>query len=264
MSDQTDQSAPLSGDLTDAAYWGRRQEATAANPLPGRPPVWLPAVEPYLRLYEGQRFLELGCSPGLASAAICQRVALRPEGVDFSPQADRYLETMQQIGAADARLHRCDIREFHPEQPYDVVASFGLVEHFDDPLSILREHDRLLRPGGLCVVVIPHFRRLQYLYHYLFDRPDLRMHNIDAMSLAVYSSFAGDREHEIQLLALVGAIHFWNVDLSGPWLIQMARRGLSKVVRKAASRLETWLPPGNRWYAPWLVYVGRKPPVIGP
>ncbi len=153
MTDHPDRRAPVSGDLTDAAYWGRRQEATAANPLRDRPPVWLPAVEPYLRLYEGQRFLELGCSPGLVSAAICQRVAFRRR--EWTPQADRYLETMQQIGVADARLHRCDIREFHPEQPYDVVASFGLVEHFDDPLSILRQHDRLLRPGGLCVVVVP-------------------------------------------------------------------------------------------------------------
>ena len=249
-------------DLTDRNYWERRQagqSAGRARLLDVSQSEWLSLVEPALREYEGGRFLELGCSPGYASALVCGRTGFQPEGVDFSPGADLYLQNLRTVGVDHAKLHRCDVRDFAPEHSYDVVGSFGLIEHFLDPGEILAHHDRLLRPGGLCVVVVPNFRKLQYAYHFLLDRPDLRRHNVRCMDPRVLEGFALRHGHDIITLGYAGKLRFWNVDMSGGRLRCGARRLFAKAARALAKGTSWWLPEGLSWTAPWLVYVGRKP-----
>jgi len=254
---------PTAGDLTDPSYWAARQQGHECAPTPAEEPEWFSVVGPHLHAHSGQRLLEVGCAPGDVSAFICSRISLVPEGVEFSPSADLYLQTMARSGIHNARLHRCDVREFRPTEPYDIVASFGLVEHFDDPQVILDEHDRLLRPGGLCVVVIPSFRGIQFAYHYLFDRTDLRRHNIASMDPDVFRRFAGRRSHHVLELRHVGRLRFFNVDLGGGFVRRWARRIGSRAVRDAARLLGPTLPEGHPFLAPWLVYVARKPDAAG-
>jgi len=252
----------IDNDLTDPHYWSIRQKGL--KKLRGEYlwdaswAEWLPIVVPHLQQYEGQRFLELGCSPGLVSALICSRISLNPEGVDFSPEADLYMRNLEAVGVVDARLYHSDLREFTPESPYDVVGSFGLVEHFEDPGEILGHHNRMLRKGGLCIVVIPNFRGFQYAYHYLFDRSDLRQHNKEVMSIEVFRSLARKYKHEVLSLGYSGRLRFWNVDLSGGRIRKIVRRCSSKLVREVSKRVGRILPEGHPWLAPWMVYVGRK------
>jgi SAM-dependent methyltransferase len=237
--------------LTDPAYWeGRYRDVRGGKPRPE--PEWLAPMIPHLLPYAGQRLLELGCVPGHASAAILSRVPLRPEGVDSADAGHLYLS---ELAPWSPRLHRCDLREFQPEGgPYDVVGSFGLVEHFDDVQEILDHHDRLLRPGGLCIVEVPHFRRVQFLYHRAFDRLDLARHNLRAMDPAVFEEFARRRGHDVLFLGFVGKMRFWGLDAGSGRL----KRKLARLSERLGGALGHLLPEGNRWLAPWLVYVARK------
>jgi len=40
---------------------------------------------------------------------------------------------------------------------YEVVYSLGVIEHFEDLTLILREHWRLVKPGGYLILGVPHF-----------------------------------------------------------------------------------------------------------
>jgi SAM-dependent methyltransferase len=40
---------------------------------------------------------------------------------------------------------------------FDIVFSVGLIEHFDEPKTILENHVELLKPGGLLICIIPNF-----------------------------------------------------------------------------------------------------------
>ena len=250
------------GSLADASYWGERQSHLSVPDISVwrdfSKAEWFEAVERFLLPYRGARFLELGCSPGHVSALICTRVHFEPHGIDYSPNAPLYLQYMKAAGISNAKLFHEDIRTFHPSTPYDVVGSFGLVEHFADPQTILEHHDRLLKDEGLCIVVIPNFRCFQYAYHYFFDRTDLRKHNIHAMTCEIFVRFAKRKGHNVLFLGYCGRLRFWNVDDSGSRGRVLTRRILAGAVRIGAQILGRILPEGHPALAPWIVYVGRK------
>jgi cyclopropane fatty-acyl-phospholipid synthase-like methyltransferase len=245
--------------LITSMYWGERQK----NQVLKHGNItsdyeWLDVIEPYLKKYEYQRFLELGCSPGHVSAAICSRIALNPEGVDYSPESDLYLKNMESVGFPNAKLHKCNLFSLHVTKIFDVVGSFGLVEHFSDIKQVLYHHDRLLRKDGLCIIVIPNFRKVQYLYHYIFDRTDLNNHNINSMNLKIFEEFAQEASHKILFLGYSGKLKFWNFDSTGNRFTNFLRKNISRVVRRCGSTIGEVLPSGHPYLAPWIVYVGEK------
>jgi 2-polyprenyl-3-methyl-5-hydroxy-6-metoxy-1,4-benzoquinol methylase len=101
--------------------------------------------------------LELGCAPG---KMLLELHHLRPahtyHGIDYAP---RGLESAQRllnsVGVA-ANLHLGDVRTVELD-PVDLVVSFGLVEHFEDPAEIMQHHRRFLRPGGVAAVTVPNY-----------------------------------------------------------------------------------------------------------
>jgi SAM-dependent methyltransferase len=249
-------------DLTDKQYWEERQEGCGKGSRMRRASPaweWMPIVLNSLRDRTGCSFLELGCSPGEVSASICAAIPLRAEGVDFADASEQYLSRMRMAGVPEAVFNRCDIREFRPGKRYDIVASFGLVEHFSDFETILDIHDELLAPGGLCIVEVPHFRHIQFLYHTLFDRKDLSRHNLRVMELEVFRSFAARKSHRVLHLDYCGKLRFWGADSPPSPAVRAAHNTSSRAVQAAASLLGSVFPANHRWLAPWILYIGQKP-----
>jgi SAM-dependent methyltransferase len=92
----------------------------------------------------GLTVLDFGCGTG----AVVQRMeaALR-YGVEVSEAAAVIAE------AAGVKVIRK--LEFLPDRSVDVVISFHALEHVDDPLAILRQIRRVLKPEGRTRLVVP-------------------------------------------------------------------------------------------------------------
>jgi len=120
--------------LTDKNYWGERQNNLGVDvPNLDKPISYIiNKIIPFLKEYENGTFLELGCSPGYMSYYICERVNIKPYGVDFSEQAYLYEKCLKQLKYCEPVLYKEDILHFRPTNLFDVVASFGLIEHFKD------------------------------------------------------------------------------------------------------------------------------------
>jgi SAM-dependent methyltransferase len=128
--------------------------------------------------------LELGCAPGGILGELHRWFPeARLHGLDYAPQGLAATERFFARLGIPATLHCGDLRQFDPGRKYDVVYSCGLVEHFTDPVPVLRHHARLCRPGGRVVVTVPNYSGP--LQEWLMGRLDpemLRTHNLEVMN----------------------------------------------------------------------------------
>ena len=103
------------------------------------------------------RCLELGSGRGTTSMYLASKgcaVTL----VDLSPEAlGRARANFQAQRLPEPKLISRDARDTTlPSESFDCVYNIGLLEHFEDPLPVLRESFRLLSDGGvLFSVVVP-------------------------------------------------------------------------------------------------------------
>ena len=91
------------------------------------------------------------------------------------------------------------------------MASFGFVEHFDDPAAVVDRQFGLVRGEGHVVVTMPNYARGQWLLHRLFDPAMLEGHNLRCMSRAFLVQ-AAIRNHATLLFAdyVGGHFAFWD------------------------------------------------------
>jgi ubiquinone/menaquinone biosynthesis C-methylase UbiE len=101
--------------------------------------------------------LDMGCGSGVAARTIARRANFsgRLTGIDLSPYLveaakrladEEGLDTLVEFRSGDTR--ELDI----PDGEFDAVVAHTLVSHVQEPLSVINEAARVVRPGGLIVI----------------------------------------------------------------------------------------------------------------
>lgn len=96
------------------------------------------------------KILDVGCGSGTIAKRI-QEAGHIVKGIDFSEEA---LKRARERGINTAQ---CNLDEGIPEasDSYDVVWEGDIVEHVFDPIGLLKESARVLKPNGQLFVTIP-------------------------------------------------------------------------------------------------------------
>jgi len=216
-------------------------------------------------LPEAGTFLELGCAPGYCSAVISyKKKNISMTGVDFSPSADSYLSTLKSIGTVNARLIKANLFEFKPEIKYDVVGSFGLIEHFSgtDLEKILSLHDESLKPGGTLIIEVPNFNGFPGLWHRIFDAPSYSLHNISAMQPRIFNVFR-DLGYTEKFCGYVGSMEVWGDSgayrSDRKWLTQLTLELEARINNFSRQKESNGSPLEGRMFSPALIFVAHKP-----
>ena len=93
----------------------------------------------------GARLLEVGCYPGRYLWYFHKYFGYSVEGMEYVKScASRCQDLMEQRGVP-ANIFHADFFKFtvdNPENRWDVVASFGLIEHFSDTRDVVERHLR--------------------------------------------------------------------------------------------------------------------------
>jgi SAM-dependent methyltransferase len=113
----------------------------------------LKSYEEAATLSEGKAVLDLGCNNGYGTTVI-SRVCDRVVGLDVSPTA--IADAREQYGnrGIDFRLFDGQSIPF-PDDSFDVVVTFQVVEHIENTATYLSEIARVLRPNGVALFTTP-------------------------------------------------------------------------------------------------------------
>ncbi len=104
------------------------------------------------------RLLDVGCGRGLRLLTFREKGFL-PEGFDFQQTAVEYVKNTLGIPASFGELQ--DISKLFPNNTYDVVTAFYVLEHLIDIKTTLTDLFALLKPGGWLVAAVPLIDSLQ-------------------------------------------------------------------------------------------------------
>jgi SAM-dependent methyltransferase len=138
-------------------FWDKKSDLKKVYPTS---PALLKAMLGYLQEKGAElstlRILEVGAGTGRDSAELA-RLGAQVTVLDFAEGSLALVEkTRQELGLRNLHLVRGDA--FHApfaEGSFDVVFHQGLAEHFKNPLPLIQENFRILRPGGILLCDVP-------------------------------------------------------------------------------------------------------------
>jgi trans-aconitate methyltransferase len=197
--------------------------------------------------------LEIGAIPGAFLVYLHRHHGYRITGLDFADNERAFHDTMRMNGVTTYEFVRADLLEYRPENKFDVVASFGFVEHFDDFEEILERHCDLVNAGGYLVVTMPNFRRLQFLYHVMFDRKNLEFHNLKAMDVQSVDAVLSRQGFAKLVAGYDGGLELWREERPRNPIVWALEVGVRRVANTIGSRL-----PNSKFYSPQLVFIYRR------
>ncbi len=103
----------------------------------------------FLNFGSGKRLLDVGCGDG-SFLQFMKRLGWEVAGVDSDPAAVRLAQSQ------NLRVVRGTLEETpFPGESFDAITLSHLIEHVDDPRSLLAECRRLLKKDGVLVILTP-------------------------------------------------------------------------------------------------------------
>lgn len=95
--------------------------------------------------------LQLGCAHGDQTVDL-YKVYQDLTVVDAAPE---FLEKVRQKGLVSVRLVESLFEEFETEEKFHMIMISHVLEHLQDPVSVLKKFKRFLAPGGHFFLVVP-------------------------------------------------------------------------------------------------------------
>jgi len=104
--------------------------------------------------------IEIGCGRSQLLPYFAQHFGLRVAGLDYSAVGCEKARRILERDGITGDIFCGDLWTFDafPAPGYDIVFSFGLVEHFEDTPAVIRRLARFARPGGAVLTLIPNMR----------------------------------------------------------------------------------------------------------
>ena len=210
------------------------------------------------KLPPASRCIELGGYPGYFSIYFKKYCGLSPTLIDYYFDHDSFKEIIEFNGlqVSDISIIQDDVISHAPNEFFDLVASFGLIEHFRDLNSILSAHIKFLKPGGILLISLPNFMGINGLLQKYFDPTNLSIHNLEVMNLELLKISLVEMG-----LTQVDASYYPSTQV---WIENLAQRGFMlkvfvRAVGKLAALASLFLGKKNKLLSNSIIVTARAP-----
>jgi len=227
-------------DLTTEEFWSKLGRKI---PKPGDKTTdmeFREIFEEYLKPTDGT-VLEIGCVPGTFLAYFTNRFGYIPEGIDFDEKTKEITsKTLENFGVMGFTIYQKDFNKWKTKKKYDLVCSFGFVEHFDNAEEIIKKHIDLTKKGGKVIIEVPNFSGFNGFLHKLVDKPNLEKHNTRIMNLDFFRKVARENNLKVLYLGYYGRFHFqWGYGrLKTANIFQIGIYALLKLISKVTIKIK--------------------------
>ncbi len=197
---------------------------------------------------------EAGCFPG-GYLAYFGTKGLELNGIDISDRVQTGLAPFyhsQQLKTGS--LIQGDFFAYMPEKKFDVVCSFGFIEHFENWQQVMQKHIDLLNTEGYLIITAPNFRgKFQHFFHRFFDKENYQRHYVPSMNPALWKAFLEQQGMEIIKTGYFGKFDFW-VEKTPSFFKHIFLAVLVRLKPLAAK----FISQGSESYSPYCGIVARK------
>ena len=206
------------------------------------------------------RFLEVGCFPGYYLWYFNRYFEYSVAGLEYVESCCHEAEACLRAEGVSADVIHADFFDYHieaDEAKFDVVASFGFIEHFDDYASVLARQLELVKPGGYLVVTLPNHQGIYGDIMRIVDREKFDTHNrMNLIDLRRALDHVGGTE--VVEEGYYGRVGFWNSGIYN-WAQKLGRLGYL-AVRAPLAAIEKCgrILPNSRRLSPIIASVVRK------
>jgi trans-aconitate methyltransferase len=244
--------------LTDRSFWKAFWESKKDLIFQIKPDYYFGSIMGKLIAEKKIRTaIELGGFPGYYATYLKKYQHLDTTLLDYFVHTDLIDQLLIKNGLqpGDINIIEADLFNYQPAQLYDMVLSFGLIEHFSDTKDILRRHLPFLKPDGVLFVTLPNFKSVNGWVQRTFDRENYNKHFIESMNpqlLAKYCRELGLKEVE--------AYYHGRFSV---WLENRAQQGavtkaLVKTIWLAGKLFTKMVPVETKMLSPYIVLKAVK------
>ncbi len=212
---------------------------------------------------EGKKVLEIGAGDSIWLPYLAKKFpSSRFVGVDYTESGCALLSHRAKSEGADVEVVREDLfsEDSNLHDSFDIVCSFGVVEHFEDLGNVLSAKKRYLKHGGVMFTLIPNMAGVSGALTRRWNRTVYDKHNPHDLP----SLLAGHEQAGLKVISggYLGSLNFGV--LTGCFA---DRRGLSWQMSRAliALSMSVWLfeskivqLPASKTFSPYIYVISQK------
>ena len=259
--------------LSTQNYWDKVL-ADAQLPRINTPKVYrfkvtMDFIDRYLRDKNYKTLLEIGCGSSGWLPYFARKYNLKVSGIDYSQIGCRLAEEnlkMQNIPYGEIICKDIFESDCTNGKKYDIIFSYGVIEHFDNADEVVKIFTSYLNPGGIIISLVPNLNGAMgvisryfvmdiYKMHIVIDSDKLKkLHRSNKLEL-VKCNYAGT--FTFSVLPLIR---------SKRWLFKegsVQRRFttftidiLDKIITKFLMLVKINLP--SRYFSPYVICIAKK------
>jgi 2-polyprenyl-3-methyl-5-hydroxy-6-metoxy-1,4-benzoquinol methylase len=236
--------------LSDKKYWDNEWQNEKRDYTKF---IFRDLLEKYLP--KGGTYFEAGCAPGSIMCYFNKVLGYKVTGVDYS-SSDVIENYLTMHGVENYEIFHHDFTTFKTEERFDVVASYGLIEHFDKYLDVIELHSKLVDKNGYLVLEMPNLRFFNWLIYRIYNPKLLKMHNLKVMDLSVLREAVKDDFNILYLNYYKSSFVFFNDENAELDNFKIIKK-LLNILKKTLSKIGLENLP-NRFFSPYIVLIAQK------